>query len=343
MPIYFHIELQNSPDTFEGPVHAILDVLKMIQTLAALRESPNQKNKKQPPIPNWKVWNKKNSRQVPDLFVMPGWLAQNGPHLELIIKNTEGLMDRLRSVHAKGGLIVAVDNAAVALGYAGLLNTADAVCPWAFMPLFKRLAPNVNFRSDVLWIQQERMGTCSSPVLATELFIAALKDTDLAELATAVAHVLLPNADRQQTAHHLNVESSTKLQAAGSVDLARRWLEAHLTEPYNIHTLSAVAATSPRTLLRHFETTHGISPLRYLHQQRISRAKVLLETTYLPIDQVALACGYSDTGSFRRIFKKTTGELPTLYRQQYRLRASRRQWRPGLSAVRTTAINDLSF
>ncbi|MBV5345191.1 MAG: helix-turn-helix domain-containing protein [Rhodoferax sp.] len=54
--------------------------------------------------------------------------------------------------------------------------------------------------------------------------------------------------------------------------------------------------------------------MQYLHRQRIIRAKVLLETTYLPIEQIAQACGYTDTGSFRRVFKKIAGALPAHYR-----------------------------
>ena len=180
-----------------------------------------------------------------------------------------------------------------------------------------------------MWTQHQRIWTCNSPVLATELVLDALKSTPLAELATATSHVLLPNLDRQQTVQQMMSEVNVKTQAAGSVDLARRYIDEHLTEPYNIETLCAVAATSARTLLRHFEATHGISPLSYLHQQRMTRAKVLLETTYLSIEQVAQACGYTDTGSFRRVFQKITGGLPAYYREQYRLRTSRRRWRQG--------------
>jgi len=72
--------------------------------------------------------------------------------------------------------------------------------------------------------------------------------------------------------------------------------------------------------------THGQTPLQYLHRQRIIRAKVLLETTYLPIEQIAQACGYTDTGSFRRVFKKIAGALPAHYREKNRLRTSRHRW-----------------
>ena len=224
---------------------------------------------------------------------------------------------------------MAIGNASPALGNAGLINNGEAVCPWAFIPTFRRLSPDITLRADLMWTQHQRIWTCNSPVLATELVLDALKSTPLAELATATSHVLLPNLDRQQTVQQMMSEVNVKIQAAGSVDLARRYIDEHLTEPYNIETLCAVAATSARTLLRHFEATHGISPLSYLHQQRMTRAKVLLETTYLSIEQVAQACGYTDTGSFRRVFQKITGGLPALYREQYRLRTSRRRWRQG--------------
>jgi transcriptional regulator GlxA family with amidase domain len=329
MPITFNVEIQMTSETFEGPAHAARDVIAAIQTLSAMRNSHSRKTKKRGVDIYTKIWRGKNSREIADLFIMPGWLAQNGPHLDELIKNSENLLIRLQQVHEKGGLIVAVGNSSPALGYAGLIQHGEAVCPWAFIPTFQRLSPRAQLRSDVNWTHHQRMWSCSSPVLATEIFLEALKSTPLAELATSVAHVLLPNLDRQQTVQQMVGEVGVKIQAAGSVEIARRYMDEHLTEPYNIQKLSELGATSIRTLLRHFEATHGTSPLNYLHQQRITRAKVLLETTYLTVDQVAQTCGYFDTGSFRRIFQKITGDLPAYYREQYRLRTSMRRWRQG--------------
>jgi transcriptional regulator GlxA family with amidase domain len=329
MPSTFLIEIQSSPANFAGPVHATIDLLKMIQTLSLMRDSQSRKRRGQGQALTWKLWTGKNSRQIPDLFLMPGWLAQNGPHLDEMIKSNSTLRTRLQQVHQKGGLIVAIGNASPALGHAGLIVNCEVVCPWAFIPSFRRLCPKAIFRSDLEFTNSQRIWTCNSPMLATALVLDALKSTTWSELATAISHVLLPNLDRQQTVQQMMSEASVKVQAAGSVDVAKRYIEEHLTEPYDIQKLSTAAATSARTLLRHFEAMHGISPLNYMHQQRMTRAKLMLETTYLSIEQVGLACGYNDTGSFRRIFKRITGNLPALYRQQYRLRTSRRRWRQG--------------
>lgn len=90
---------------------------------------------------------------------------------------------------------------------------------------------------------------------------------------------------------------------------------------------AGAAATSPRTLLRHFASTLGQSPLDYLHGLRVARARILLETTYSSGEQVAHMCGYQDLGTFRRIFVAATGELPATYREHNRLRTSRKRWR----------------
>jgi len=66
--------------------------------------------------------------------------------------------------------------------------------------------------------------------------------------------------------------------------------------------------------------------LDYLHALRVVHARVLLETTYLPVEQVAQACGYQDVGTFRRLFSRLTGERPADYREQHRLRTSRKRW-----------------
>ena len=329
MPNTFLVEIQYSPDNFAGPVHATIDALQMVQTLKTLRESQSRKRNTGSHLLQWKLWTGKNTHQVPDLFLMPGWLAQNGPHLDELIQRNAALRTRLQQVHAKGGLIIAVGNASPALGHAKLLTQGEAVCPWAFIPTFRRLSPEATLRADLVWTTHQRMWSCNSPALTTEVLLEALKSSPMAELATSISHVLLPELDRQQTVQQMMREASVKVQAAGSVDLARRYIEAHLTEPYDIEKLSTAATTSARTLLRHFEATHGVSPVNYMHQQRVTRAKVLLETTYLSIEQVAQACGYTDTGSFRRVFQKITGGLPALYREQYRLRTSRRRWRQG--------------
>ena len=88
------------------------------------------------------------------------------------------------------------------------------------------------------------------------------------------------------------------------------------------------------SVLRHFASAYGQSPHDYLHSLGVVLARVLLETTCASVDQVARMCAYPDAGTFRRMFRRLTREMPAGYRERYRLRTSRQRWSgPGKQAI----------
>jgi transcriptional regulator GlxA family with amidase domain len=77
--------------------------------------------------------------------------------------------------------------------------------------------------------------------------------------------------------------------------------------------------------LRHlFKSELGISPHRHLKAQRLQKAKELLETTFLNIEEVMLKVGIKDRSHFVKDFKKTYQYSPSQYRTNY-LRASQKK------------------
>ena len=65
---------------------------------------------------------------------------------------------------------------------------------------------------------------------------------------------------------------------------------------------------------RLFKKIYGYSPIKFVQNIRINKAKQLLIDDNLPINQIALKCGYDDTFYFSRIFKQVTGLTPREYR-----------------------------
>ena len=74
--------------------------------------------------------------------------------------------------------------------------------------------------------------------------------------------------------------------------------------------LAAVCGMSRRTLFRRFQAETGLSPHRYYLSVRASAAVRLLETTDLPIKDIAARLGYADPAHFARQFKAVTGKNP---------------------------------
>ncbi|GAA2924997.1 hypothetical protein GCM10010446_06530 [Streptomyces enissocaesilis] len=88
----------------------------------------------------------------------------------------------------------------------------------------------------------------------------------------------------------------------------------HLDEPLTVADLARHAGVSVRTLSRRFHDETGAGPLQWLLRRRVERARALLETTTLPMDQVARARGLGTAHSLRLHLLRRTGLPPGAYR-----------------------------
>jgi AraC-like DNA-binding protein len=71
-------------------------------------------------------------------------------------------------------------------------------------------------------------------------------------------------------------------------------------------------AMSESSLLRQLKSLTGLSPVKYLQEVRLEKARNLLEKrTYESIARVANEVGYSDARTFSRSYKKRFGKLPS--------------------------------
>lgn len=77
--------------------------------------------------------------------------------------------------------------------------------------------------------------------------------------------------------------------------------------------LSGLCGISTVYFRKTFEAIYGISPIRYLHQLRIAKAKAILQGDYDSIGQVSQSVGYNSVYHFSKMFKAYTGMSPTDY------------------------------
>jgi transcriptional regulator GlxA family with amidase domain len=87
--------------------------------------------------------------------------------------------------------------------------------------------------------------------------------------------------------------------------------------------MAAHAGMSVRTLTRRFHAETNNSPLQWMLQQRIDRARELLESTSLSVDQVAARCGLGTADSLRKHLRRRLGLTPTAYRSAFSQLADR--------------------
>ena len=333
-PRRLHLDLMVGEDLLLGPPAAIVDLLRLLNALAAMRGA------RTPPLA-WQ-FSEPGGRAArrgapgggrgegarvrrPDVLLVPGWQARNGPHLDaLAARDAEGAA-RLSAVHAAGGHVVGLYTGIAMLGDAGRLDGRPAAVPWPFLTSVLRHAPKLVPAGEAAWTGQDRVWTADSPTLATEVVLQVLQALGLGSLTEAARTVVLHSPQRQRLSGAL-ATALTHRAGPGTLERARRWLEDNVEQPYRLADVAQAAAMSPRSLLRHFRAAYGRTPLQWLHEQRITRARMLLETTYLPVEAVAERCGWRDAAMLREVFRRATGMTPAAYRERFRMRGSRRQW-----------------
>ena len=74
-----------------------------------------------------------------------------------------------------------------------------------------------------------------------------------------------------------------------------------------------------------------MSPMQYVTQSRLNRAKVLLLKTELSVMDIARQCGYGDMSNFIRRFRREFQQTPLQFRQQQRGRPTTPMTRAALS------------
>ena len=92
----------------------------------------------------------------------------------------------------------------------------------------------------------------------------------------------------------------------------------YITENYSDSTitnelLSELCSMSAVNFRKNFLSVYGISPIKYLHNYRIQKAKSILRSDYETIDQVATSVGYNSIYHFSKMFKKYVGLSPSEY------------------------------
>jgi len=95
---------------------------------------------------------------------------------------------------------------------------------------------------------------------------------------------------------------------------ALRYIRKHCHQPINGASVLDFVGKSRNTVESKLRSALGHTIADEILRCRIERAKVMIERTQIPIDQVALSCGFATAAHFSRRFKRATGLSPRAHR-----------------------------
>ncbi|MDM3408409.1 transcriptional regulator FtrA [Citrobacter sp. Cb022] len=249
--------------------------------------------------------------QEADTIVIPGWREVNSPV-------PETLCDALREAHQRGCRVISICSGVFVLAAAGLLDDRKATTHWRYVSELQRRFPAINVVEDVLYVGHHDVLTSAGSAAGIDLCLHVVRTDFGLEVANNVARrlVLQPHRDGSQTQQHLRpVARSRESQRFG---LLLDWLHNNIAQKHTLDALASQVGMSPRTLMRRFQESTGLTPARWLMNERLNRAQQALNTSHISIEQIAQQTGFGSANSLRYHFQKRFGISPQALRNQMR-------------------------
>ncbi len=219
-----------------------------------------------------------------------------------------------------GTRMVSICTGGYVLAAAGLLDGRPATTHWSSAEHFQRLFPSVKVDADVLFIDDGDVLTSAGVAAGIDLCLHIVRRDHGTAVANEVARrtVVPPHRDGGQAQY---IQRPVPEAQMATTATARGWALRRLDEPIQLRDMAEQEAMSVRTFTRRFREEVGVSPGQWLTQQRVERARHLLESTDLSVDQVARDAGFRTAQSMRQHLQAVLGVAPTVYRRTFRAEA----------------------
>lgn len=93
------------------------------------------------------------------------------------------------------------------------------------------------------------------------------------------------------------------------------YINDNLDKPFCIDTLSKIYFAHPTHFIRVFKEKTGTSPLKYVRQKKMEKAKTMLEFSNLSTSEIAEKLALTDSAHFCKLFKEYYNTSPSNYRK----------------------------
>ncbi|GAA4508980.1 helix-turn-helix domain-containing protein [Actinoallomurus oryzae] len=245
-----------------------------------------------------------------DTVIVPAWAdVDEDPPADLV--------DAVRTAYEAGVRVASLCTGAFVLAAAGLLDGRRATTHWAHAEALAARYPRVEVDPGVLYVDDDRVLTSAGKAAAMDLCLHLVRRDHGSAIANAVARRLVVPPHRAGGQAQF-VTMPMPDQRNHPLGALFPWALERLHLPLTVEDLARQANMSSRNLSRHFRSTTGTTPLRWLLTQRIRRAQELLETTGDSVDAIAEATGMGTGTTLRRHFNRTVGVSPDGYRRAFR-------------------------
>ncbi|HWC82972.1 MAG TPA: helix-turn-helix domain-containing protein [Pseudonocardiaceae bacterium] len=214
--------------------------------------------------------------------------------------------------------IASICTGAFVLAAAGILDGRRATTHWLSAERFRRRFPAVELDPDVLYVDEGRVLTSAGEASGIDLCLHIVRQDHGVAVANDVARRTVVSPHREGGQAQFIAHPVPAPQLSSTTGPTRVWILENLEKKLALTELAEHASVSIRTFNRKFREEVGLTPVEWITQQRIARARRLLEESDLTVEQIATRTGYHSSAGLRQHFVRAVGLSPGAYRTAFR-------------------------
>ena len=244
-----------------------------------------------------------------DTIVIPGWRdADEAP--------PPALLEQLRAAYARGARLCSICSGVFVLAAAGLLDGQRATTHWRYTERLAQRYPRIEVLPGDLYVDSGQLITSAGSAAGLDMLLHLVRRDHGARVGNLVAQrlVVAPHREGGQAQY---LPRPMAHDERGRLTRLMDWVRAHPDQPHTVASMAARAAMSARTLQRQFQEATGFGPVEWVARERVALVKDLLETSDLPLSQVAQRAGFGSEESLRHHFRRLTATSPGAYRRRF--------------------------
>jgi transcriptional regulator GlxA family with amidase domain len=227
------------------------------------------------------------------------------------------VISALRAAHERGATLAAHCLGVFPLAATGLLDGLEVTTHWQYAGQLAARYPRLRVRPEALYLDQGSLVTGAGAAAGIDMSLHLIRRDHGAALANSIARILVTPPHRDGGQQQFITAPLAAGDDGGRLAGVIAWARANLDRQLSLDELAARALVSRRSFVRHFKAATGATPHAWLLSQRLSLAEELLETTSLPIEQIADRVGYRSAAVFREQFAARRGIAPRDYRRNF--------------------------
>jgi transcriptional regulator GlxA family with amidase domain len=244
----------------------------------------------------------------------------------LLIPGGRGAVQAAASTHLLGFIrrrarrvkrLISVCNGAFILAAAGLLDGRLATTHWLGVDALAKNYPRVKVRPEAIYTRDGHVCTSAGVTTGIDLALALVEEDFGVALALEVSRILVLYYRRPGNQSQFSAPLQAQTAAGNRFARLHDWLVMNLDRPISVAAMADRAAMSPRNFARVFKAKTGMTPSRYLETLRLDRARELLASGEMPLNDIAETSGFGREERLRRAFLRRYKVTPGQYRLHF--------------------------